>query len=239
MDIGAYRDEIRLKLTGNVLDFELDDSTLDRIINSALREVQRYIDTTKLITVPYSSCINMNQYAKVNSVSGVFRQQGYSIVPEAAQGTDYADPMYLGMWQMLSGNGNLYNLNDWGYSYAAWNTALQTRNTIATDLVFRFERDTGNLYISCGFDRPEFITIEYIPRYDNVSEITSDFWIDIITKLSVALTKQIVGRIRSRYTQTGAIWEQDGDTLLQEANDELTKIREDLKASTQLVYPVD
>ena len=52
MNIQAYRDEILLKLTGYVLESEIvgtdaagnkDYSTLDRIINSAFREIRRYI----------------------------------------------------------------------------------------------------------------------------------------------------------------------------------------------------
>ena len=46
MERKAYRDEIKLLLTGNILDLELDDATLDKIINSALREIQRYISSS-------------------------------------------------------------------------------------------------------------------------------------------------------------------------------------------------
>ena len=35
-------EEITLELTGQVLEMELDDSTLDLTINKALRELQRY-----------------------------------------------------------------------------------------------------------------------------------------------------------------------------------------------------
>lgn len=35
-------EEIKLELTGQVLEIELDDSTLDLTINKALRELQRY-----------------------------------------------------------------------------------------------------------------------------------------------------------------------------------------------------
>ena len=41
----AIRDEIKLKLTGDLLEFELEDSTLDKVIYSAIRELQRYITT--------------------------------------------------------------------------------------------------------------------------------------------------------------------------------------------------
>lgn len=61
----------------------------------------------------------------------------------------------------------------------------------------------------------------------------------MLIRLAIALTKVTVGRIRSRYTQSNALWTQDGAELLQEGNDELNSIREKLEANSQLVYPVD
>ena len=58
MDIAAYRDEIKLKLTGNLLEIELDDATIDKVINSALRELQRYICSVEVMTIPFSPCID-------------------------------------------------------------------------------------------------------------------------------------------------------------------------------------
>ena len=84
---------------------------------------------------------------------------------------------------------DIVNINDWVYNYSAWNTALQIRNTMSTDLIFRFDKSTNKLYINCAFDVPENITIEYVPQYQDVSEIKSDYWIDILIRLSIALTK--------------------------------------------------
>ena len=234
MDINAYRDEIKLKLTGNLIQLEINDSTLDSIINVAFREIQRYIDTTKLITIPYAPCIDLKSY-NVSSVSRVFRAESYINSNE----TGVTDPMYMGMWQMASGTGTLYNINDWTYNYSAWNTAMQNRNTISTDLLFRFDKHSNSLYINCAFDKPSYITVEYIPRYNSVDEIVSDFWIDKIINLSVALTKITLGRIRSRFTQSNALYTQDGETLLNEGTQELTAIRESLVANNQLVYGID
>ena len=240
MDKKAVRDEIKLNLTGGVLDLELTDEVLDRLIDSALREVQRYIDTTKLITIPYNSCIDMTEY-KVSSVSRVFRPKGYVIADSDIENPDqaaYADPMYLGMWQMMSGYGNLYNINDWIYNYSAWNTALQVRNTISTDLIFRFDKSSNKLYINCAFDVPDKITIEYIPQYQDISQITSDFWIDIITRMSTALAKVAIGRIRTKFTQSNALWSLDTN-ILTEGQEELNNLREQLRTSTQLTYGID
>ena len=63
-----YREEVKLAVTGGVLNLEIPDAVLDRVINSALREIQRYIDSTKIITIPYERCINLDDY-NVSSVS--------------------------------------------------------------------------------------------------------------------------------------------------------------------------
>ena len=147
--------------------------------------------------------------------------------------------MYATQWQMLAGVGNLNYFQDASYNYMSWSTLQQIRNTMSTDLAFKFDRDSNKLYINISTGIPEMITIEYVPVYKDVSDVVSDFWIDVIMKHAIARTKIIVGRIRSRYTQSNALWLQDGDTMLSEGNAELTQIRTDLKASTQLVYPID
>ena len=53
MNINAYREELRWKLTGGLLDLELSDETIDKILNSALREIRRYINTSEFITIPF------------------------------------------------------------------------------------------------------------------------------------------------------------------------------------------
>ena len=60
MQMQAYVDEVKLRLTGGVLQLEIDDATIMKIINSAFREVQRYIDTTVLETIPFKPCIDLN-----------------------------------------------------------------------------------------------------------------------------------------------------------------------------------
>lgn len=240
----AFRDEIKLRLTGNILELELDDVTLDRIIDAALREIQRYICSTELITVPFSRCIDLSDKAqtggkkiKVSSVSRIYRTS--SVGDSSTNSLNPTDPMYASQWQLLSGSGNLANFQDYMYNYASWNTLLQIRNSSSTDLAFRYDKSSNKLYINVSGDNPGNITIEYVPRYDSVKDITSDYWIDMTMQLAVALTKVTVGRIRSRYTQSNALWTQDGAEILQEGNEELNNIRQVLQANSQLVYPID
>jgi hypothetical protein len=57
--------------------------------------------------------------------------------------------------------------------------------------------------------------------------------------MAVALGKIALGRIRTRYTQSNALWQQDGQLMLEEGNSEYNDLRERLQASTQLCYPID
>jgi hypothetical protein len=237
MDMQAIKDEVMLKLTGDVLDNELSDSTQTKIINSCLREIQRYIDTFSIITVPFSKCIDLSQY-KISSVVGVRRTEAY-VGDNDTSGTGMVDPLYASQWQLLSGVGGLAGLNDYTYNLSAWNTVLQIQNTISTDLAHYYDKSANKLYINVATNIPQNITIIYIPRFDDVSQITSDYWIDILVRLAVAQSKIIVGRVRSKFKQTNALWTLDGDTLLQEGTTELEAIRSHLVSNTQLVFGID
>lgn len=61
----------------------------------------------------------------------------------------------------------------------------------------------------------------------------------MLMRLSVALTKVTLGRIRTRYTQSNALWIQDGQQMLDEGTRELEELRGYLQTNTQLSYPID
>ena len=116
MDMQAYKEEILLKLTGCVLESELDDPTLEKIRNSAFREIQRYIDTTKLATIKYEECIDLSD-CSVSSVSRVFRTKGYGAGGNADN--SQVDPLYFAQYQMLGGVNGMFNFENYAYNYAA------------------------------------------------------------------------------------------------------------------------
>lgn len=246
MVLSDYRDEIKLKLTGDLLESELDDNTIDRVIKSSLRELQRYITSSNLITIPYKSCIDLSnaedtngEELHVNSVIMVYRTDDLSGNSTSDSSVSMSDPMQVAQWQLLSGMGNLNYFQDAVYNYSAWTTLQQIRNTTSTDLAFRFDKSTNKLYINVSEGTPSTITIEYIPVFQDVSEITSDYWSDILLRLSLAQTKVTLGRVRTRYVQSNALWSQDGDTILAEGKEELENIRQMLLDNSELCYPID
>ena len=238
MDMQAYLDEIKLQLTGYLIDIELDDMTLTKIVESAFRELQRYIGTTRLATILYQPCIDLKGKG-ISAVTKVYRASGYMGV-EDVNSQSLLDPMYAAQWQMYSNTAfNTGAFSNWVMNYGAWNTMLQMRNTLSTDLAFRYDKQTERLYVNVAFDKPTYITIEYIPRFESVDEINSDYWIDILVKLSVALTKVTLGRVRSRHKLSNAIWDGDGSDILEEGKTELETLREQLRTNSMMFYPID
>lgn len=238
MNIQQYIDNIKLELTGGVLELELSDEVLAQVVRKSLQEVQRFIDSTELITVPFASCIDLSG-TNVSSVSRIFRTEGYTGDTETSGTTTLVDPMYTQMWMAFTNGGTMYNLNDYVLNYLSYNTLLQMRNTTTTDLAFKQDHQANKLYINRGFDKPVAITIEYVPKFESVEEVKSDYWIDIIQRLSVAQTKVILGRVRGRYKQSNALWTQDSDEMLNEGNEELKNLREVLRVNSQIIYPID
>ena len=234
MNMQAFVDEIKLDVTGGVLELEIPDATIQRIVQSAMRELQRYICSTKLLTVPYQPAIDLKD-KHVNAVARVYRADS-TVMSSDSHSTD---PVQVGLFQIASNMGNMYNLSEYAYRYAAYNTLQQLGNTISTDLAFYYDDAVSKLYINTNLNSGSMVTIEYVPRYDNVEEITSDFWIDVLMRLSKALTKVTLGRIRGRYTQANALWTSDAAIMLQEGQTELNELRNYLQANTQLLYAID
>lgn len=235
--------EIRLELTGNVIELELTDETLKAIVHKALRELDRYWDETTLIVAPFASCIDYSSSPdgpfkeEVNSIAGVYRTEG---VGDASGNVGVmTDPLYMSQFALFSNGGTMYNLNDYVMNYASWATVYKIKNTMSTDLSWKEDRHNKKLYINRAMTSPSLITIEYIPKLTSVEVIKSDYWKDILVRLCVAFTKITVGRIRTRFTQSNALWTQDGDRILEEGNTELKELREVLRVNSNLIQILD
>lgn len=236
-----YIEYIKLQLSGGILDLEIEDTTVGKFVDAALMELQRYIDETTMITVPFASCIDTSGFEDVcSAITNVYRTEGYtgdggSSLSDGSQ----VDPMYAQTWMVFSSGGNTYNLRNYLYNYLAYNTLIQIRNTMSTELSFVEDKHNHKLYINPGLDYPTRVTLQYIPVFKDPGEVTSDYWIDILKKLSLAMTKTALGRIRTRFTQSNALWTQDGDTMLQEGNEELKDLREILRTNSLYLFPRD
>ena len=223
-------------MTGGVLELEVSDDILIKAVKRVFGELQRYIDETRIIEVPFARCIDLSGF-KYRNIVGVYRTSAVGDIPPDS--SSFTDPLYAQIW-MTFGNGvNMYNLNNYLLNFMSYSTLLQTRNTLSTDMAFVEDKDNSRLYINVSSGFPDRVAIEYIPEYEDVSEIQSTYWQDILLRMSTAYVKVVLGNIRTRFTQANAQWSQDGDEMRSEGNQELANIRETLRTNSNMIYPVD
>ena len=230
--------EIKLELTGYILDIEIDDTTIESVVKKSMRELERYWDETTLVTIPFSSCIDLanselDLKEKVSTIVKVYRTDAIG------ETTNMGDPAYMQQWMLFSNGGTMYNLNDYVLNFSAWNTLLRIKNTMSTDLSFIEDKHNNKLYINHYLDTPSRITVEYIPKLTDIEAIKSEYWIDILIRMSTAMTKIVLGRIRTRFTQSNPLWTQDGEKLLEEGNSERKELLEILRTNSNLIYDID
>ena len=238
MKLDDILSEIKIELTGYILDMEITDETLVSIVNKALRELTRYWDETSMVSMPFASCINLDGEffnEKVSSIVKVYRTEGTG---DNSGLSAVNDPIQMAQFAIFSNGGTMYNLQDYVMNYASWMTMYKIKNTLSTELSFKEDRHNKKLYIN-NYNAPSMITIEYIPKLKSIEDIQSDYWLDILIKYCVALTKVVLGRIRTRFTQSNALWTQDGDKILEEGNTELKELRETLRVNSNMVYILD
>lgn len=205
----------------------VEDISIQQGVLQAFRELKRYMKTPCDKTVPYATRIDL----LANDIHTVKVLYVYASRPR------------IGMTLNSISSGNVFQLAASVNVYSGiGNTSsinidpivtemgmAQVRNTLSTD--FQWKYDVNNQVVYCAHrdPRPIEVTIRYVPDYKDVSEITNNTYIDYLVRMSTANVKLALGRSRSKYKVTDSNVELDGDILVQEANSELEKLREELE----------
>lgn len=227
LKIDDYVKYIRLQLGGTILKLECDESIPD-IVEMAFNELRNYVTDIDTITVPYSSCIDVSKY-DMAVVHYIMRGTASSMGLSQLQ-----DAMYLYVNQS-----NWALQSDYAERIANAMLIQQNKSMISTDLDFDYDKRENKLYVYCHQMRPQTITIAYSRELHSVEDIYEPFWQDKLKKLALAMTKEVLGRIRSKFTPSNATYTLDGNTLLSEAQSELADIREFLDTNSDVLFPMD
>lgn len=234
VSIQDYVDYILLMLGSDVLVTELNEEQISNLVKYSFNEIKNYITDTDTLTIPYSQKVHLEDYddpinhRKINVSNVVFVMRSSS--PNMT--FDYQDILYL-----MNRRNTLTSVSTQDFARALM--VNQVKNTISTDLDFYWDNRNQDLYINVNYPIPTHVTIVYTPRYDNIEDVESEFWQDKIRRLALAYTKQVVGRIRSKFQLSGAQYTLDGDQLLSEANQEISEIRNYLNENSDMMFPID
>lgn len=235
MILKDYVEFIKFSLTGDVLELEISDESIAKVVTESLKEIQRYTNEFRLTEVPFSSCIDISKL-DCYAVTNVYRTKSLTNFTSDVNGV--TDPIYLQFWTSF-GLGMTQSLNQYLMNFASYSELQQIRSTLSTDLFFKEDKIGKKLYITVSSGNVQNIVIEYIPVYHDVDEVKDEYWMDYLKRLALAKTKVILGRLRTYVKQSSSLISLDGETILEEGNNELTALREELEKNNDYFFPVD
>ena len=94
MDIQDVIEEVKLELTGGVLELEIEDETIALVVKKALRELQRYWDEPSFLTLPFKSCVDLGELGlEYCSIVKVYRLTGMGNSDDATNALTM-DPLF-------------------------------------------------------------------------------------------------------------------------------------------------
>lgn len=226
MQMDEIVDQVSFEL-GLPANENVEGLSIEKAVTIAFRELKRYIKTPVEKTVPYSTRIDLIKQGvvtkKVLYVQSAIPRIGLTM-SSIDSGNIFQVAAAVGTYSAV---GNSTNIN---IDPIMTEMALaQVRNTLGTDFQWKYDPQNQVVYCAHRDPRPSVVTIRYVPDFQDVSEINNDTWIDYLIRLSEAHVKKALGRTRSKYKIEGSNVTLDGDILLQEANEELAKIREELE----------
>lgn len=227
MTMDDYVDQIELQLGAPIVNVEIS-AFLPKVVNMAFLELRNYITDVETVTLPYRECIDVSNL-KIANIVYIMRSNNANGI------SDLQNYLYA------------YSYRTYGYSsttsmisyYADSLLREQVKNTIATDMDFHFDKTNKKVYIHANQITPTYVTLVYTPEYESVENIKEPFWQNLLSRLSLARAKEMLARVRGKYTLNSATYNLDADQLMSEAQSELSEIRNYLNSNADLLLPID
>lgn len=230
-----YRRDIVAQLGGTIVDIELEND-IDVFLDIAFRKCKPRIGTTLYMTLPYSSSIDLTD-KNVYNVVNVYRATPESNGSLLGAASNISDDSLLFSASSLTSYHNLLDIAS--VDSVAINLLHKQVVNQATgrSAEFDFDFTDGILYVESS--NCDNVTIEYIPDYKSVEEISEPFWVNLITEYTLALTKIALGRARGKYRVSNLPYEMDADNLLSEGQQEKEALDNKLSEIHDINYYLD
>lgn len=222
--IQEYLDDMHLEVPWTK--GELNEGDDMKLLMKAFRELKEKLHEYADLTVPYRERISVKDL-KVKDFISIRRAQ----VPA---GLNVDNTSVGNVFTSLAGMAAVPNT---GAYHAYFDRYVQLmlcqtlKNTVSEDLQYHYDQQNQFLYVAANVPKPLYVTITYIPDYDDPSELKTSFAQNQLRKLAVAYMKIHVGSKRRKVKLPGSPVQLDGETLLSEGLEELKSTREYLVAN--------
>lgn len=192
-----------------------------KVLMYAFRELKRNLHEYADLTVPYRQRISVADL-KVKDFLCVRRAS----VPA---GLNVDNTSVGNVFTSLAGMAAVPNSTAY-HTYFDYYVQLmlvqQLKNTVSEDLQYQYDQQNQCLYVAANVPKPLYVTITYIPDYDDPSELKTSFAQDWMRRLAIAHFKIYVGEKRSKIRLPNSPAQLNGTELLTEGREELQEIRE-------------
>lgn len=192
----------KLLLGGDVLKLEVSDESIIEMVDMAYNKIKPFITDTVLLTKGYASVISLEG----ENVEDVIR-----VYP--------ADTTIISQDRMFDFEGIKLGRQ------SVRRSILGSYSIIDSEIKFKYY--DNKLYLESDKVYSGVVTIEALvsPSIEDLKDEKAKSWIESYT---LALTKQVCGRIRSKFKSPNVPIEMDGDTLLSEAQTEIQALESEL-----------
>lgn len=196
---------VELVLGGQVLKLEVTKEDIAGLMELAYSKIRPFITDTKLITVPFAQVVDV-------------KDKGIEDVVRA-----YTSDVTLTTSQTKMFDFEAVKLGD---RRSIRRSIIGSYPVVENDIGFKFY--DGRVYLDVDDVGGSSVTLEclYTPPIEELKDERASTWIEAYT---LALSKEVCGRIRSKFKSSNVPVELDGETLLSEAQTEKQTLEAELQ----------
>lgn len=212
---------IKYSLGSPKIDIEIDDEEINTFIDIALSKISDYADTTKFTNVSAVPCQNFT----LGTVLNIYNNDNNISI------SNFDDNSYMFDETKVT----LYSTGG-HFRYRKQAILQQANQNLTSSLkTTAFKQIGDKLYI---YNLQGEVAVEYIPKLFKFEDLEPNL-LEWVRKYSLALSKEAIGRIRSKYRSNSGPFEMDGDTLVNEAMDAQRDLLDDLDSKGYGFFYVD
>lgn len=251
-------DYVKRQLGYPTIEIELTDDQINDSIDNAIDEIKPWYTVFKYLTIDVDKrCIDLSEYniLEVTDVIKVIDPEQLSFVSNTLNFGTLASPTAYGVYPMYAthkyatsriNDQNIHTVvssyaqmyREQYYAYLANLVNLKTAGTLIENISWKFV--DNKLYLDTGFPSTKIVTIEYITNVKYVEDVEENSrFMRYLKDLSVAFAQLIWARAVGKYSVQGSPTSINFLDMRSEANAELTRIREEMKTTSNVFYITD
>lgn len=231
---------IMTKLGHPVVRVELTDSQYKVIISETIDEISPWVVMPSYLTIPHRQRVDVTEY----NIEYII-----NVEPASSSNADKAFDVFNNTYSsvMYARSGMDYGNRSYFESLVNHNLEMQLMGQMRSNMdhhpKWDFHRDIFNrkqyLLVDLGFESSSSVTVTYSPRVELQYLLEDDNYRIFTLRFALAFAREILGSIRGKYQVDGSPVTLDGESQDSKSNEELNRLREELRNTVESQFIID